>query len=115
MARFDTDKDGKLSESEKAAAQEHRQKMMKKRFDKDGDGELNAEEQAAFDAASEKHKGFEKKMLEKFDGDGDGVLSKEERKAAHGARMAEHGDRKGNELKKCKDQCKGKGKHQKED
>ena len=43
MERFDTDKDGKLSEEEREKAREFHQKMLEK-FDTDGDGKLSKEE-----------------------------------------------------------------------
>jgi hypothetical protein len=85
LEKYDTDKDGKLSEEERKAAFADR---MSKKFDKDGDGELNDEEKAAMEEAREAHKAA---MLKKLDKDGDGKISEEERKAAR----AEHGKGKG--------------------
>lgn len=64
---------------------------MVKKFDKDGDGKLNdTEKAAAHDAMKAAH---EKKMLEKFDADKDGKLSdaeKAEMEKAIAAHKAEH-------------------------
>lgn len=64
LEKFDKDGDGKLSESERAAAKaafqekhpEAREKLIA-RFDKDGDGKLNEEERAAAKAAFQEHAG----------------------------------------------------------
>ena len=54
MAKYDTDKDGKLSDEEIAVlqadlqkAQEAKKAAILKKFDKDGDGKLSAEERKA--------------------------------------------------------------------
>ncbi|KAA5514479.1 hypothetical protein F2Y49_24440, partial [Bacteroides caccae] len=54
MARYDTDKDGKLSDEEVAVLkadvqkdQEAKKAAILKKFDKDGDGKLSAEERKA--------------------------------------------------------------------
>ncbi len=80
LEKFDTDKDGKLSEDERKAMQaartakmEERRKEMIAKFDKDGDGKLNDEER---EKAKEGHQA---EMIKKFDKDGDGKLSVEER------------------------------------
>ncbi len=76
MEKFDTDKDGKLSEDERKAMkekmEEHRKEMLTK-FDKDGDGKLNDEER------EKAREGHHAEMIKKFDTDGDGKLSDEER------------------------------------
>lgn len=80
LEKFDTDKDGKLSDSEretmrearKAKMQERRQEMLTN-WDKDGDGTLSDDERAA---AREARKA---EMLEKYDTDGDGKLSDSEK------------------------------------
>ena len=65
LERFDTDKDGKLSDEERAKARAEmakrrggegrpsREELIKK-FDKDGDGELSAEEREAAKAEMQK-------------------------------------------------------------
>ncbi|MGJ8634101.1 MAG: hypothetical protein ACSHX7_09285 [Luteolibacter sp.] len=95
IAKFDTDGDGKLDETERAAAKAAREEMMEaqkakmlEKFDADGDGELSESEREAAKAAREA------KMLEKFDADGDGELSKEEREKAR-AEMGPRGPRPG--------------------
>lgn len=80
MEKFDADKDGQLSESERAAAKAEMQARKAtdlKDYDKDGNGELSkAEREAMFEAKrAERHA----KILEKYDVDEDGVLSEEER------------------------------------
>lgn len=80
LAKFDTNKDGKLDEEERKAAREahgemdpaRKQELLEK-FDADGDGELNEDERATARAE------MKKRMLEKFDKDGDGELNEEER------------------------------------
>ena len=57
MKKFDTDGDGKLSESERAELRntmEARRKEFLAKFDKDGDGKLNEEERKAAMAARPK-------------------------------------------------------------
>jgi hypothetical protein len=71
IAKFDTDKDGKLSKEERQAARAAREKE----FDKDGDGKLNDEEKKALQ--EDNHK----KLIARFDKDGDGKLSDEEKAA----------------------------------
>lgn len=98
LERFDKDKDGELSEEERAEARKEFEKMRAerggegrrrgpggpgreefiKRFDKDGDGKLSEDEQKAARAAMEERR---KEMIKKFDKDGDGKLSEEERDA----------------------------------
>lgn len=80
LEKFDTDKDGKLSEDERKAMHEakeakmaeHRKEMVTK-YDADGDGKLNDEER---EKAKAEHHAL---MIKKFDTDGDGKLSEEER------------------------------------
>lgn len=90
LKAFDKDGDGKLNETERAAAkaswdakraEEH--KAMLAKFDKDGDGKLNEEETKAMRAARKAE------MEKQFDKDGDGKLSDEE-KAAMDKAMSEH-------------------------
>jgi len=102
MEKFDADKDGKLSETERAAAKaafkekggEFRAKVLE-RFDADKDGKLSETERAAAkEAMKEKGGELRAKVLEKFDADKDGKLSDTERaaaKAAWDARQAKKG------------------------
>jgi Ca2+-binding EF-hand superfamily protein len=93
LEKFDTDKDGKLSEEEtKAAREELRKHMMKMRAamivlggQGRGKGPMNPE--------------MRKKLLEKFDVDKDGKLNEEERKAARKAFKERMKDRRGNKGK----------------
>ena len=71
-ARFDKNGDGKLDDSEKAAAKA----QMVKRFDTDGDGKVSEQERQAGRA----------RMMQRFDTNGDGQLSQQERQAARAAR-----------------------------
>ena len=99
MKRFDADGDGKLSESERAAAKEagkkHRDEMVK-RHDTDGDGKLSETERAAAkEGRKARREGRRAKMMQKFDADGDGRLDKAEREArrkAHQERKANNAD-----------------------
>ena len=113
LERFDTDKDGTLSETEKAAAKaargEHQKgerperpergerperperggKMhdeMLKKFDADGDGTLSETERtAAREAMQAKMQERKAEVLKEFDADGDGTLNETERAAAKAA------------------------------
>ena len=63
MEKFDKDRDGKLSEDERAEARkamEARRAEMIEKFDKDGDGKLNEEERKAAMASRTKQGGGEK-------------------------------------------------------
>ncbi|MGE9269208.1 MAG: EF-hand domain-containing protein, partial [Verrucomicrobiales bacterium] len=78
LAKFDTDGDGKLSETEREAALKARKAMVEKRkaaalekFDTDGDGKLSETEREAMKAAL---KARHAELLEKYDADGDGKL-----------------------------------------
>lgn len=80
MEKFDTDKDGQLSETERAAAKTEMQARKAadlKIYDKDGDGELSKEERQALGEAKRAERHAE--VLKKYDADKDGVLSEEER------------------------------------
>jgi hypothetical protein len=93
LEKYDADKDGKLSEEERKAAQAGRRAEMTKKFDADGDGELSQEEKATMKA----------EMLKRLDKDGDGEVSEEERKAAHHGRRGPgkgKGKKKGGEAAK---------------
>ena len=100
LAKYDTDKDGKLSDEEIAVlqadvkkAQEAKKAAILKKFDKDGDGKLSKEERKAMQEEWHKdHPEAAKRMeemkarqeahaaamIKKFDKDGDGKLSPEE-------------------------------------
>lgn len=100
MAKYDTDKDGKLSDEEIAVlqadvkkAQEAKKAAILKKFDKDGDGKLSKEERKAMqeewlkdhpEAAKRmeemkaRQEAHAANMIKKFDKDGDGKLSPEE-------------------------------------
>ena len=104
MKKFDTNKDGKLSEEERknlrneiSGARTGIPPLLAKKFDKDGDGKLSEEERAEFrkDLAS-KGRRLPPHLMEHFDTNGDGELSDEERS---GARQAWE-DRKQEMLKK---------------
>lgn len=103
LAKYDTDKDGKLSDEEIAVlqadvkkAQEAKKAAILKKFDKDGDGKLSKEERKAMqeewlkdhpEAAKRmeemkaRQEARKAEMLKKYDKDGDGKLSDEEKKA----------------------------------
>lgn len=55
IARFDTDGDGKLSDTERAAARKEMHAKMLERFDKDGDGKLSEDERRAAREARREH------------------------------------------------------------
>ena len=83
LEKFDANGDGKLDETERAAAREavkakreaHKQKIFEK-FDANGDGKLDEQERAAAKEA------FKAKSKERFDENGDGELDETERAAA---------------------------------
>ena len=103
LAKYDTDKDGKLSDEEIAVlqadvkkAQEAKKAAILKKFDKDGDGKLSKEERKAMqeewlkdhpEAAKRmeemkaRQEAYVADMIKKFDKDGDGKLSPEELQA----------------------------------
>lgn len=97
LERFDADKDGRLSDGEKAAAKgacQQKRAELKAKFDTDGDGKLSEAERTAARAAlaarlAEKHP----KLLAKIDGNGDGVISTEEAHAARAWLRQHRGDR----------------------
>lgn len=79
LEKFDTDKDGKLSEAERAAAKQAR----KGKVDTDKDGKVSeAERDAARAALSARLKDKHPKLFAKVDTDGDGTISREEGQAA---------------------------------
>ena len=78
---------------------------MIKKFDKDGDGKLSETERAAaFEDFMKNHPEIYKRILEKFDKDNDGKLSEDERGEAKKSHHKRHGkgDKDG-EAKKSKD------------
>jgi len=97
LEKFDADKDGKLSESERATAKaacKTRFEEKKKQFDTDSDGKLNdAERDAARAACSAKLKEKHPELFAKSDTDGNGEISREEGKAAREARHEHRQDR----------------------
>jgi len=90
MKKFDTNKDGKLSEEERKnlrnemnGARTGIPPLLAKKFDKDGDGKLSDDERTAFrkDMASKGRK-LPPHLMQRFDKDGDGTLSDDERAVA---------------------------------
>ncbi len=93
MARFDTDGDGQISESEREAMRaemiarrkEFMLRRMTDRFDADGDGVLNDDERAEAEAELAVRRAEQRaRMLERFDTDGDGTISDQERQSMRG-------------------------------
>lgn len=89
LKKFDTDGDGKLSESEMTAMQAEMKAMREKReaeliakYDKDGDGKLSPEERQAVRADMEAKR---KALIEKYDANKNGKLDPEEVKTAREA------------------------------
>lgn len=94
--KFDTNGDGKLDDTEKAAMREamkndpqfqKRREEMIKRFDTNGDGQLDDTEKAAMEAAAKAKGGgkggdLKDKMLARFDKNGDGQLDEAEKAEA---------------------------------
>jgi len=96
--KFDTNGDGKLDDTEKAAMREamkndpqfqKRREEMVKRFDTNGDGQLDETEKAAMKAKMGDGKGgdskggeLKDKMLSRFDKNGDGKLDDAEKAEA---------------------------------
>ncbi len=87
--KFDTDKDGKLSDDERKAMREEIQAMQEKRraailekYDADKDGKLSDAERATLKKDMDAKRAA---ILEKYDVDKDGKLSREEIKAARDA------------------------------
>lgn len=95
MKMCDTNGDGKLDDSERAAMKEkmksHRAEIIKK-FDKNGDGVLDKTERPA---VREAMKARRAERLKKFDKDGDGKLSEQERTAARAEGAKTHGKKPG--------------------
>lgn len=87
LEKYDTNKDGKLDETERAAMREARHQEMLDEFDADGDGTLNEAEKAkareARDAKRKERRGARRQaMKDKIDTDGDGAISAAEKEAA---------------------------------
>lgn len=99
LAKFDTDKDGKISPAEKAAALQHLEERLQKAPGAggagpgDGKGPLSPEQKKAYIMSKLDTPGPE--MLKRFDQDGDGKLSADEKSAAVGKIMAEHENKPG--------------------
>jgi len=91
LEKFDTDKDGKLSESERAAAKAACKQHRLDNFDADKDGKLSeTERDAARAARSAKLKANHPKLFAKIDTNSDGVISREEAQAARERRREHH-------------------------
>jgi Ca2+-binding EF-hand superfamily protein len=89
LEKFDTDKDGKLSDDERKAMraemkaqQEKRQAAMLEKYDADKDGKLSDTEKATMKTDMEAKRAA---MLEKYDANKSGKLEPEEIKAARAA------------------------------
>ena len=89
LEKFDTDKDGKLSDDERQAMRKEMQAMQEKRhaamlekYDADKDGKLSDDEKAVMKKDMDAKRAA---ILEKYDADKDGKLSREEIKAARDA------------------------------
>lgn len=107
IKRYDTNKDGKLDETEVAAVKEQmlmanqekrearlervkdRQGEWIKEFDKDGDGKLNDEEKKTMETTVRARMEKNPRMMERLDTDKDGKLSDAEW-AAGRERLLEH-------------------------
>jgi Ca2+-binding EF-hand superfamily protein len=104
LKKYDTNHDGKISDSEKTAyksklreestkraaaakaasqkrAEESRARSEVKRFDKNKDGKLDPQESAALNKYRDEKKARLKEYYDKYDANGDGTVSSEERKA----------------------------------
>ncbi len=88
LAKYDTNKDGKLDDTERAAIKADHFKAL----DKDGDGKVKrADFPAAIEAAREKaRQEHELAMFDKMDTDKDGVVTAAEFAAFKPARDGEH-------------------------
>src|SRR5689334_14240332 len=89
LERFDTDKDGKLSDAEREAMRasfKQRFAEVKQRFDADHDGTLSEGERAAM------RKEHVQRLLDRLDQNKDGVLSADEVKCSRLSRAFERLD-----------------------
>lgn len=93
LERFDTDKDGKLSDEEKSKARETikarageaKGKVLEK-FDTNGDGKLDESERTkARETVKDRVGELRQRLLKRFDSDGDGKLNEAERAKAREA------------------------------
>lgn len=91
LAKYDANKDGKLDDTERAAAKADRFKAL----DKDGDGKVKrADFPAALEAAHEKEKQERQlAMFDRMDTDKDGTVTAAEFAAFKPVRDGEHGGR----------------------
>ncbi|HEV8255205.1 MAG TPA: EF-hand domain-containing protein [Vicinamibacteria bacterium] len=95
MEKYDTNKDGKLDDQERAALRQdmearraqHRQWLLEK-YDANHDGKLDEQERAAMRADRKAHR---EEFLKRFDTDGDGKLSQSEREAMRAQLRQEKG------------------------
>lgn len=89
LERFDSNADGKLDETERAALKAHfeaKRAAFIKQYDTDGDGKLNEDERTAMKASiREQLEAVKAEAIERFDTDGDGKLNQEERLKARDA------------------------------
>ncbi len=110
LAKFDTDKDGKLAGAEREAAKAYLAKGLSaprrrltvggydlRRYDKNKNGKLDEDEIAARDAEKKKWADQRRAYTEQYaarkkkhDADGDGKLNADERRAMYAETMAEH-------------------------
>jgi len=103
LERFDADKDGRLSDDEKAkarAAIENRagaaKEKVREKLDANGDGKLDESERAKAREVIRNRagNGIRGRLLKRFDADGDGKLSEDERAKARAAMQKSPGENK---------------------
>ncbi len=85
VEKWDTDGDGDLRDSERAAfrtEREQRRNEYRLQFDTDGDGEISDAERSEMRARREQKRA---ELTQQFDADGDGKLNREERQTARSA------------------------------
>lgn len=96
LQKWDSDGDGQLNESERAALQAKRNKRRGnalQRFDADGDGQLSDSERADARAQRDTKRA---ELLQQFDADGDRRLGQQERQTARDSgALKRHGQRGG--------------------